>query len=61
MLSTVKSFELLPKHMGYGFDAGQKFVTFFCFQKSANFILFCTISLILLVEPPYFQGRLIMG
>ena len=31
-----------------------------CFQKSANFRFFC-ISLILLVEPPYFQGRLIMG
>ena len=39
-------------------DAGQKFVTFFCFQKSANFRLFCIISL---VEPLYFQGRLIMG
>ena len=38
-------------------DAGQKFVTFFCFQKSANFRLFC----ISLVEPLYFQGRLIMG
>ena len=42
-------------------DAGQKFVTFFCFQKSVNFRFFCIISLILLVEPPYFQGRLIMG
>ena len=40
---------------------GQKLVTPFCFRKSANFILFCIISVILLVEPPYFQGRLIMG
>ena len=40
-------------------DAGQKFMTFFVFKKVL--ILDFFVYLILLVGPPYFQGRLIMG
>ena len=49
------------KSMNRKEDITFKYRDVVCFQKSADFRFFCIISLILLVEPPYFQGRLIMG